>query len=118
MTNGTPQTVRILIANDHETVRHAISNHVIERQRARGQLGPPTVLISFMTKIELDFVPTGAFERRLVYQIQDDIRARLEGHDITGIKIVLTKSRYNQIAFDFVGDPENIDKAKRLLAVD
>jgi hypothetical protein len=69
-----------------------------------------------MTKVELGFVPD-PFEKRVIQQTKDDIAARLDGHEISQVKIVLKKRPDNQIAFQFVGDPDNVEKAKRLLGI-
>ena len=70
-----------------------------------------------MLRIEVGFEPH-PFENALVAQTQEDIRNRLNGHEFGRFKIVLKKPPHTQqIALQFLGDPESCDKAKRLLGV-
>jgi len=70
-----------------------------------------------VAKIEIGFAPH-PFEKALVAQTRDDIRNRLHGHEFGRFKIVLKKSSHSQqIALQFLGDPESCEKAKRLLGI-
>lgn len=70
-----------------------------------------------MVKIEVDFEPH-AFERPLIEQTKEDIQNRLHGHEFGRFKIVLKKPQHSQqIAFQFLGDPQDCDKARRLLGI-
>jgi len=68
-----------------------------------------------MVTFKVAFWPS-AFERRLIQQTKQDVQARLKGHEIGPLKIVLKKSG-NRVAFQFLGAPEGIDKAKGLLGM-
>jgi hypothetical protein len=69
-----------------------------------------------MIRFEMDF-ESHSLEKPLIRQTKEDIRARLEGHEIGSLKIVLKKRPGRQIALQFHGDPENVEKAKRLLGI-
>ena len=70
-----------------------------------------------MVRIEVGFEPH-PFEKTLVTQTQEDIRNRLHGHEFGRFKIVLKKGQGSQqIALQFLGDPESCEKAKRLLGI-
>ena len=70
-----------------------------------------------MVRIEVGFEPH-PFEKTLVTQTQEDIRNRLHGHEFGRFKIVLKKPPHTQqIALQFLGDPESCDRAKRLLGI-
>jgi hypothetical protein len=69
-----------------------------------------------MPIIEVGFNPH-PFEKTMIEQTKEHIRDRLAGADINRLKIVLTKRPGGQIAFQFLGDPDGVDKAKRLLGI-
>lgn len=69
-----------------------------------------------MPIIEVGFNPH-PFEKTLVEQTKEHIRNRLRGADINRLKIVLKKRPGSQIALQFLGDPDGIDKAKLLLGI-
>ena len=70
-----------------------------------------------MVRIDVDFHPH-PFEKAVVEQTKDDIQNRLHGHEFGRFKIVLKKPAHSQqIAFQFLGDPESCEKAKRLLGI-
>ncbi|MEY2485489.1 MAG: hypothetical protein QOH39_1137 [Verrucomicrobiota bacterium] len=69
-----------------------------------------------MVKIEVGFAPEG-FEKRMVEQTKDDVMAKLQGHDLGRVKIVLKKRPGSQLAFQFLGEPDGVDQAKRLLGI-
>jgi len=70
-----------------------------------------------MIKIEVGFAPH-AFEKAMVEQTKEDIENRLQGHEFGRFKIVLKKPPSSQqIALQFLGDPESCDKARRLLGI-
>ena len=69
-----------------------------------------------MIRFEVGFEPQ-PLEKPLIQQTKDDIRARLEGHDIGGLRIVLKKRSGSQIALQFLADPETVEKAKQLLGI-
>jgi hypothetical protein len=70
-----------------------------------------------MAKIEVGFEPH-PFEKAMVEQTKQDIQSRLHGHEFGRFKIVLKKPPHSQqIAFQFLGDPESCDKARRLLGI-
>jgi hypothetical protein len=71
---------------------------------------------NLMPIIEVGFKPH-PFEKTLIEQTKEHIRNRLAGADINRLKIVLKKRPGSQIAFQFLGDPEGVDKAKRLLGI-
>jgi hypothetical protein len=70
-----------------------------------------------MIRIEVGFDPH-PFEKAMVEQTREDIQNRLQQHEFGPLKIVLKKSYGGQqLAFEFVGDPESCDKARRLLGI-
>jgi hypothetical protein len=70
-----------------------------------------------MIKIEVGFEPH-PFERPLIEQTKEDIQNRLAGHQFGRFKIVLKKNPGSQqIAFQFLGDPDTCDRARRLLGI-
>jgi hypothetical protein len=69
-----------------------------------------------MIRFEVDFVPH-ELERAGVEQTKDDIRERLQGHEFARLKIVLKKRIGNQIELQFLGDPQETEKARRLLGI-
>jgi hypothetical protein len=69
-----------------------------------------------MVKIEVCFAPEG-FEKEMVQQTKDDVRAKLQGHDLGRVKIVMKKRPGHQLAFQFLGDPDAIDKTKQILGI-
>ena len=69
-----------------------------------------------MPIIEVGFNPH-PFEKTLIEQTKEHIRSRLAGSDINRLKIVLKKRPGSQIAFQFLGDPDGVDLAKRLLGI-
>ena len=69
-----------------------------------------------MTQIEVGFEPK-PFEKHHIGQIIYDMRLRLEGHEISRLKIILSKAPGHQIVPTFRGNPESIEKAKKLLGV-
>ena len=69
-----------------------------------------------MIRFEVDFVPH-AFETAGIEQTKEDIRNRLQGHDFSRLKIVLKKRIGNEIQVNFVGDPQDTEKARRLLGI-
>jgi hypothetical protein len=69
-----------------------------------------------MPIIEVGFDPH-PFEKTLIEQTKEHIRSRLAGEEIHRLKIVLKKRPGSEIALQFVGDPDGVDKAKRLLGV-
>jgi len=69
-----------------------------------------------MIRFEVDFVPH-ELERAGVEQTKDDIRDRLQGHEFARLKIVLRKRIGNEIELQFIGDPQDTEKARRLLGI-
>lgn len=69
-----------------------------------------------MVKIEVGFTPE-QYEERMIEQTKEDVQAKLYAHDLGQLKIVLKKRPGSQIAFQFLGDADGIDKAKRLLGI-
>ena len=69
-----------------------------------------------MIRFEVDFVPH-EFEKAGVEQTKDDIRDRLQGHEFGRLKIVLKKTIGNRIELQFLGDPQDVEKARRLLGI-
>lgn len=69
-----------------------------------------------MVRIEVDFKPH-LFERSAIAQTKEDIQARLHGLELGQFKIVLKKPHGHQIAMQFLGDPESVEKARRVLGV-
>ncbi len=70
-----------------------------------------------MIKIEIGFEPH-PFEKRGVEQAREDIQSRLHGHEFGRFKIVLKKSPGNgQLDYQFLGDPESCEKARRILGI-
>ncbi|HKP02445.1 MAG TPA: hypothetical protein VJU77_03700 [Chthoniobacterales bacterium] len=67
-------------------------------------------------RFEVDFVPH-SFEKAGVEQTKDDIKARLTGHEFARLKIILKKRLGNQIELQFVGDPQDVERARRLLGI-
>ena len=67
-----------------------------------------------MIRIELGFVPDG-FEKAGIEQTKEDILARLTGHEFERLKIVLKKDIGNRIHLQFLGEPQEVEKARRLL---
>ena len=74
------------------------------------------LLIVLMVKIEVGFAPEG-FEKRMVQQTKDDVIAKLQGLDLGRVKIVFKKRPDHQLAFQFLGDPDAIDKTKQILGI-
>jgi hypothetical protein len=70
-----------------------------------------------MVRIELGF-EANEFERPIIEQTKEDIRQRLDGQLLDNIKIVLKKRPGNAIALEFAGDPDSVERAKRLLGID
>jgi hypothetical protein len=69
-----------------------------------------------MIRFEIDFVPH-AFEKAGIEQTKEDISARLHGHEFSRLKIVLQKRIGNEIELKFIGDPQDTEKARRLLGI-
>lgn len=70
-----------------------------------------------MVKIEVGFQPH-PFDKALVEQTKQDIQDRLAGHEFGLFKIVLKKPPGSQQpSFQFLGDPESCEKARRLLGI-
>ena len=69
-----------------------------------------------MVKIEVGFAPEW-FEKNMVEQTKDDLMAKLQGHDFGRVKIVLKKRPGSLLAFQFLGDPDGIGRAKQLLGI-
>jgi hypothetical protein len=70
-----------------------------------------------MAKIEVGFQPH-PFEKTMVEQTRQHIQDRLAGHQFGLFKIVLKKPPGSQeISFQFLGDPESCEKARRLLGI-
>lgn len=69
-----------------------------------------------MVKVELGFAPNH-FEKAMIEQTKHDLKERLHGHDLGRVKIVLKKRPGNQIAFQFLGEQDGVDKARRLLGI-
>ena len=70
-----------------------------------------------MVRIDVGFDPH-PFEKAVVEETQEDIQNRLHGHEFGRFKIVLKKPpQSQQIALQFLGDPESCEKAKRLLGI-
>ena len=68
-------------------------------------------------RMETDFVPS-TFEKRVVEQTKEDVRQRLAGHNLGGLRIVLKKRPGSSgFAFKFFGAPEIVESAKRLLGI-
>jgi hypothetical protein len=70
-----------------------------------------------MIYFELGFEPN-AFEKATIEQTKADAQQRLEGQLLEDLKIVLKKLPGNRIVFHFVGDPDSVDRAKRLLGIE
>ncbi|MFL6514449.1 MAG: hypothetical protein ACJ8M1_05440 [Chthoniobacterales bacterium] len=68
-----------------------------------------------MVTFKIDFSPN-AFERRMIQQTKEDVQARLRGHELGRLMIVLKKAGH-RVAFQFLGEPEGVDKAKGLLGM-
>jgi hypothetical protein len=68
-----------------------------------------------MVRLEMGFKPRW-FERNLVRQTRSDILRRLKGHDLGPLRIIL-KKRDGRVAFQFMGDPISVEKAKDLLGI-
>jgi hypothetical protein len=69
-----------------------------------------------MVRIEVGFLPQG-FEKRLVAQTKEDLQARLAGHDLEDVKIVLKKLPTTPIMFQFIGESDAVEKTKALLGI-
>ena len=69
-----------------------------------------------MVKIEVGFAPEG-FEKRMVQQTKEDVMTKLQGLDLGRVKIVFRKRPGHQLAFQFLGDPDAIDKTKQILGI-
>jgi hypothetical protein len=69
-----------------------------------------------MIRIELGFVPD-RFEKAGIEQTKEDILARLNGHEFERLKIVLKKHVGNRIDLQFLGEPQEVEKARRLLGI-
>jgi len=70
-----------------------------------------------MIRIDVGFEPH-PFEKTLIEQTKDDIENRLQGREFGRFKIVLKKGHgTQQIALQFLGDPDSCEKAKRLLGI-
>ncbi|HEV2804735.1 MAG TPA: hypothetical protein VGW57_07385 [Chthoniobacterales bacterium] len=70
-----------------------------------------------MIRIEVGFEPH-LFEKPMIEQTKEDIENRLQGHEFGRLKIVLKKPpQSQQIAIQFLGEPESCEKAKRLLGI-
>ena len=69
-----------------------------------------------MIRFEVDFVPH-PFEKAGLEQTKEEIRARLEGHEFSRLKIVLKKKIGNEIELQFSGDPQETEKARRVLGI-
>ena len=69
-----------------------------------------------MITFQVDFTPH-PFEKSGIEQTKDDIRMRLAGHDIQRLKIVMKKPAGGQIALQFLGDPQTVENARRLLGI-
>jgi hypothetical protein len=68
-----------------------------------------------MIRFVVDFTPH-PFEKRDVNQTIEDMRERLSGR-VDRLKVILKKHVGNQISFKFVGEPETVETAKRLLGI-
>ena len=71
---------------------------------------------NLMPIIEVGFNPH-PLEKTLIEQTKEHIRSRLAGADIYRLKIILKKRPGSQIALQFLGDPDGVDKARRLLGI-
>jgi hypothetical protein len=69
-----------------------------------------------MIRFEVDFVPH-PFEKAGLEQTKEEIRARLEGHEFNRLKIVLKKKIGNEIELQLIGEPQETEKARRLLGI-
>jgi hypothetical protein len=69
-----------------------------------------------MVKIEVGFAPE-RFEKDMVEQTKDDIMAKLQGVELGRVKIVFKKRPGHQLAFQFIGDPDAVDKTKQILGI-
>ena len=69
-----------------------------------------------MIQFEVDFVPH-AFEAAGIEETKEDIRNRLQGHEFSRLEIVLRKRIGNEIELQFIGDPQDTDKARRVLGI-
>lgn len=69
-----------------------------------------------MIRFQVDFT-AHPFEKPAIEQTKEDIRSRLEGQDIQELKIVMKKPLGGQIALQFLGDPQTVEKARRLLGI-
>ena len=74
------------------------------------------LLVIFMVKIEVGFAPEG-FEKQMVEQTKDDVLAKLRGLDLGRVKIVFKKRPGHQLVFQFLGDPDAVDKTKQILGI-
>jgi hypothetical protein len=67
--------------------------------------------------IQVGFEPH-ALEKPLLGQMISDIRAKLAGHDMYSLKIVSKKTPFKgEVVPTFHGDPDSIEKAKRVLGI-
>jgi hypothetical protein len=82
------------------------------RWRQRQDLARNPRVITF----HVDFIPH-PFEKTGIEQTKEDIRSRLAGHDIQRLKIVMKKPAGGEIALQFLGDPQMVEKARRVLGI-
>ena len=69
-----------------------------------------------MVRVETDFTPNPV-EKAGIEQTKEDIQARLHGHEFSRLKIVLKKRIGNEIALQFLGEPQDVEKARRVLGI-
>ena len=69
-----------------------------------------------MIRFDVDFTPH-PLERAGIEETKEDLRTRLEGHDIQDLRIVLKKPVSGKIELQFRGEPAMVERAKRLLGV-
>ena len=69
-----------------------------------------------MILFKLGFEPH-PFEQATVEQIKSDVRSRLAGHEFFRLHVALIKDFRKEIIMQFLGDVEEVEKARRLLGV-
>ena len=74
------------------------------------------LLVILMVRIEVGFSPEG-FEKEMVQQTKDEVMAKLQGLDLGRVKIVFKKRPGHQLVFQFLGDPDAVDKTKQILGI-
>ncbi|MEP7015700.1 MAG: hypothetical protein ABI925_09690 [Verrucomicrobiota bacterium] len=67
-------------------------------------------------RFDMDFVPSW-LERRVVKQTKEDVKQRLQGHGPGFLRILLKRRKPGRFAFQFFGEAETVEAAKRLLGI-